>query len=145
MSFVAETLAPVSSYNRELYSNFVKLDTIYKRKTYNIKFGINQINNHTISGKSIVLPPVKTVIVPAQGDTGANVSAPNNMSIIHDYFKYDSPAPVSVFSGDSNTEVVTLEAEGQGVMKIISDQGSVKNWSIIYTPDSSGTVLSPDH
>ena len=136
---------PVSSYNRELYSNFVKLDTIYKRKTYNIKFGINQINNHTISGKSMVLPPVKTVIVPAQGDTGANVSATNDMSIIHDYFKYDSPAPVLVFSGDSKTDVVTLEAVGQGVMKVISDQGSVMNWSIIYTPDSSGTVLSPDH
>ena len=73
---------PVSSYNRELYSNFVKLDTIYKRKTHNVKFGINQINNHTLSGKSNILQPVKTVIVPAQGDTGANVSATNDMSII---------------------------------------------------------------
>ena len=30
-------------------------------------------------------------------------------------------------------------------MKIISDQGSVMSWSILYTPSSNGTVLSPDH
>ena len=83
--------------------------------------------------------------MPAQGDTGANVLATNDMSIIHDYFKYDSPAPVAVFSGDSNKDVVTLEAVGLSVMKIISDQGSVMNWSIIYTPKSSETVISPDH
>ena len=135
----------VSSYNRELCSNFMTIENIYKRKTHNIKFGINQINDHTQSGKSIVLPPVRTVIVPAQGDTGANVSATNDMSIIHDYFKYDSPAPVAVFSGDANKDVVTLEAVGQDVMKIISNQGSFMNWSIIYTPKSSGTVISPDH
>ena len=121
------------------------IDNAFKRKTYRLKFGINQISNKSQSGKSIILPPVKTVIVPAQGDTGANVSATNDMSIIHNYFKYDSPAPVAVFSDESKTDVVMLEAVGQGVMKIISDQGSVMSWSILYTPSSTGTVLSPDH
>ena len=67
------------------------------------------------------------------------------MSIINDYFKYNTPAPVAVFSGDENKNMVTLEVVGQGVMKIISNQGSVMNWSIIYSPKSSGTVISPDH
>ena len=73
-------------------------EKIFKQKTYNLKFGINQISNNSQSGKSIVLPLVKTVIVPAQGDTGANVSATNDMSIIHSYFEYDTLAEVAVFS-----------------------------------------------
>ena len=121
------------------------IDKIFKRKTYNLKFGINQISNKSQSGKSMVLPPVKTVIVPAQGDMGANVSATNDMSIIHNYFEYDSPAEVSVFSDESKTDIVSLVAVGQCIMKIISDQGLVMNWSILYTPFSTGTVLSPDH
>ena len=76
----------------------MRIEIIFKQKTYNLKFGINQISNNSQSGKSIVLPPVKTVIVPAQGDTEANVSATNDKTIIHNYFEYDSPAEVSVFS-----------------------------------------------
>ena len=101
------------------------IDKTFKQKTYRLKFGINQISNKSQSGKLIVLPPVKTVIVPAQGDTGANVSTTNDMSIIHNYFEYNSPAEVAVFSDESKTDVVSLQAVGQGVMKIISDQGSV--------------------
>ena len=67
------------------------------------------------------------------------------MSIIHNYFEYDSPAEVAVFSDESKMEVISLENFGQGIMKIISDQGSVMSWSILYTPSSTGTVLSPDH
>ena len=121
------------------------IENIFRRKTHKIRFGINQISDQSQSGKLITIPPAKTIIVPAQGDTGANVSATNNMSIIHDYFTYDTPAPVAVFSGDKNEDMVTLEAVGQGVIKIISDQGSVMSWSVIYTPKSSGTVISPDH
>ena len=121
------------------------IDNTFKQKTYNLKFGINQISNKSQSGQSFILPPVKTIIVPAQGDTGTNVSATNDMSIIHNYFKYDIPAPVTVFSDETKTDVVTLEAIGQGVMKIISDQGFVISWSILYTPSSTGMVLSLDH
>ena len=90
---------------------------IFKQKTYNLKFGINQISNNSQSGKSIVLPPVKTVIVPAQGDTGANVSATNDISIIYNYFEYDSPAEIAVLSDESKTDVISLEAVEQGEMK----------------------------
>ena len=83
------------------------IENIFKRKTHYIRFGINQINNTTQSGVPIILLPVKSVIVPAQGDTGANVSATNDMSIIHDYFEYDSPAEVTVFPDESKTDVVS--------------------------------------
>ena len=56
----------VTSYNRDLYLNFMIIEKIFKRKTYNLKFGINQISNNSQSGKSIVLPPIKTVVVSAQ-------------------------------------------------------------------------------
>ena len=117
----------VTSYNRKLYSNFMTIDKIFKRKTYNLKFGINQISIKSKSGKSIVLPSVKTVIVPAQRDTGANVSATNGMSIIHNYFEYDLPAKVKVFSDESQTDVVSLKRIGQGITRIIFGQGSVMN------------------
>ena len=123
----------------------MKIENQFKRKTHILKFGIKQISNNSASGISFVLPPVKTVIVPAQGDTGSNVSATNDKTIIHNYFEYDSPANVSVFSDEHKTEVISLVADGQGTMKIISDQGSVMRWSIPYTPSSTGTVLSSDH
>ena len=69
----------------------------------------------------------------------------NEKTIIHNYYEYDTPANVSVFSDESKTDVISLVAIGQGTMKIISDQGSVMSWSILYTPSSNGTVLSPDH
>ena len=132
-------------YNREFYSNFMKIEKIFRRKMYNLKFGINQINNKSKSRISIVLPPVKTVIVPAQGDTGANVSATNDKRIIHIYLEYDSPSKFAVFSDESKTDVMSLIAVEQVTMKIILYQGSVMNWSILYTPSSTGTVISPDH
>ena len=59
---------------------------------HKISCSINQISDQSQTGKLITIPPAKTIIVPAQGDTGANVSATNNMSIIHAYFKYDTLA-----------------------------------------------------
>ena len=94
----------------------------------------------------IVLSPLhNSYIVPAQGDTGANVSATNDILIIHNYFEYYSPSKGIVFLDEPKTDVVSLVAVGQGIIKIISDQGSVMNWSVLYTPSSTGTVLSPDH
>jgi hypothetical protein len=34
---------------------------------------------------------------------------------------------------------------GEGMIKILSDQGSIMEWTVLYTPLSSGTVLSPDN
>ena len=76
---------------------------------------------------------------------GANVSATNDMSIIHNHFEYDILAEVAVFSDESKTDVVSIQAVGQGILEIISDQGLVMNWLLLYTPSFTGIVLSPDH
>ena len=82
--------------------------------------------------------------IEAQGDTGANASATNRLEIIHDYKPFDVPEPVSVFYEGDKTQTL-LTAMGTGYILIISDQGTVMRWKVVYTPKSSGTVLSPDH
>ena len=42
-------------------------------------------------------------------------------------------------------EAITLEAHGIGYIYIISDQGTTMRWETVYTPQGSGTVLSPDN
>ena len=74
------------------------------------------------------------VVIPAQDDTGANVSATNSVSIIHNYFEYDKLVEVGVFLEETKKDI-TLQVLGQGIMKIISDQGSVIQWSILYKPN----------
>ena len=66
------------------------------------------------------------MIIPAQGDTRANVSATNIKSIIHEYWEYDITVVVGVFSEETKKET-TLQALGEGKLKIISDQGLVMN------------------
>ena len=127
----------ISTYDKNLYVDAVKMINSNKRKSINLKFNIKQMNK-------IIKDVQQTVTIPAQGDIGANVSATNNMSIIHNYFKYDKPVAVGVFSEDTKKEE-TLQALGEGFLKIILDQGSVMNWFILYTPRSTGTVLSLDN
>lgn len=80
----------------------------------------------------------------AQGDTGANASATRKLEIIHDYKPFDAPEPVGVFyEGDKDATLLT--AERTGYILIISDQGNVIRWKVVYTPKSNGTVLSPDN
>ena len=82
--------------------------------------------------------------IEAQEDTGANASATNNLEIIHDYKPFNAPEPVGVFyEGDKDATLLTTE--GTGYILIISDQGNVMRWKVVYTPKSNGTVLSPDN
>ena len=50
---------------------------------------------------------------------------------------------MSIHSGDESS--TTLQALGEGVIKILSDQVSIMERTVLYTPLSSGTVLSPDN
>ena len=79
----------ISTYDKNLYVDAVKMINSNKRKTINLKFNIKQMNK-------IIKDVQQTVTIPAQGDIGANVSATNNMTIIHNYFKYDEPVAVGV-------------------------------------------------
>ena len=80
----------ITSYNKQLYTNFVWSQVICKKTTINLKFNIDQINKKIKTGK--------TVAILAQGDTGANISATNNVFTVHNYFEYDKPVKVGVFS-----------------------------------------------
>jgi hypothetical protein len=79
----------------------------------------------------------------AQGDTGANCSATDTFDIIHNYVEFGVPQEVGVFSADESG--ATLQALGEGAIKIWTDQGSIMDWKVLYTPLSSGTILSPDN
>ena len=124
--------------------NAVRIQTSTKRKSASIKFSLRRIIRK--EGKEHPLSTINTnrVVIDAQADTGANISATNKIDIIHNYVKYTKPIEVGVFS-ESDETATTLQAVGEGTMKIISDQGSIMNWLVLFTPNSTGTVLSPDN
>ena len=76
-------------------------------------------------------------------DTGANITATNQKGLIFNYTDFSNPHTVQTFE-DTDTEGDKLQALGHGYIRIELDQGSMMHWSTIYTPNSSGTCLSPD-
>jgi hypothetical protein len=154
--------------------NVVQLQPATKRKTVNVKFQVKKMNRRpnknengvgneiftttvdahekgvgneifttTVDAQGDTGNEIFTTTVDAQGDTGANCSATNMIDIIHNYRRFEVPQDIGVFSGDESS--TTLQALGEGVIKILSDQGSIMEWTVLYTPLSSGTVLSPDN
>jgi hypothetical protein len=112
-----------------------------------MKFQVKKLSKKNDNGNTNTAIPIQTGIltkrIPAQGDTGANCSATDIKEIIHNYEEFAIPQDVGVFSNDETGS--TLQALGEGVIKIISDQGSIMEWTVLYMSLSSGTVLSPDH
>ena len=80
---------------------------------------------------------------PGMMDTGANITATNQKNLIFNYTEFTNPHTVQTFE-DTDTEGDELQALGHGYIRIESDQGSMMHWPTIYTPNSSGTCLSPD-
>ena len=81
-----------------------------------------------------------------QGDTGTNTSATDNLALLHDFQPFDTPEEVGVFlNNNDSSDVVTLKATGTGYIYVLSDQGTTICWETVYTPNGSGTVLSPDN
>ena len=70
--------------------------------------------------------------------------ATNNMNILHNYTQFDKQLEVGVFSIDQDKEI-TLQAVGQGSIKIISRQDSIVCWPTSHKPTSTDTVISPDN
>lgn len=106
--------------------------------------------------KPIVRKAVKATVTPTttpchqhgvrimgQADTGANTTAGNNLSMIWNYRAYETPLPVECFA--EQDKATHMYALGQGWLKMIDDQDQIALWPIIYTPQSTGIVLSPDH
>ena len=89
------------------------------RKKKKIKFAenysrFNLVANRTYQQQTMT-GVLRTIIPKAQADTGANVSATNDRTLIFNYKKFPKPVPVQVFA-----ENVIVYAEGYGFLKIIS-------------------------
>ena len=76
-------------------------------------------------------------------NTGANITATNQKELIFNYTDFTNPHTVQTFE-DTDTEGDKLQALGHGYIRIELAQGSMMHWPTIYTPNSSGTCLSPD-
>jgi hypothetical protein len=78
-----------------------------------------------------------------QGDTGANCSATNNISLLWNYWPLNKPIPIVTYQGQDKCTVINFEAVGTGIIKMIVDDTTV-NWLTLHTPNSTGTIISPD-
>ena len=93
--------------------NAIKLQTIAKRNFFNLKVNAKLVNKlHNGAIQSIVVPKIQklsnniqqSMVISAEGDTWANVSATNINSTIHDYWEYKLPIKVGVFSEETKKE-----------------------------------------
>jgi hypothetical protein len=130
---LAMTDGPINSINA------VRLQSDTNRKSVRIKFKVKKLSRGTDKNENENF----TTAINAQGNTGANCLATDTIDTIHNYVEFTIQQEVGVFSGDERG--TTLHALGEGVTKILSDQGSIMEWRVLYTPLSSGTVLSPDN
>ena len=78
-----------------------------------------------------------------QGDTGANCGATNDVSILWYYKILSRPIPITTYS-DESTDEPSCVAIGTGILKIIANDNTITNWTMLHTPGSTGTILSPD-
>jgi hypothetical protein len=78
-----------------------------------------------------------------QGDTGANVGATHDKRLLWNYRTLDTPIPVITYNKD-DTDGSSCEAIGIGQLKTISNDNTVMYWTMLHTPNSTGTILSPD-
>ena len=77
-----------------------------------------------------------------QTDMGANISATNNKSILHN-FKLIPPRPVSgISSNDTHTEA-NVHITGIGSLYLISMDGVKLHIDVHYGENINGTILSP--
>ena len=81
-----------------------------------------------VNKQRTIIAPNGTVriVVPAQADTGANVTATNDITLIFHYMPYETPEPVEVFAASAG-----IHAVGQGFMKVVSDEGHVMDWPVV--------------
>jgi hypothetical protein len=113
----------------ETYAYMINsIDCRYKTKR---AYQNHQTDNGMILNKINPKPDKKTPVqkgtttMAAQGDTGANCSATDTIDIIHNYVELETRQEVGEFSDDKTGS--TLQALREGVIKIISDQGSIMN------------------
>lgn len=78
-----------------------------------------------------------------QGDTGANCCATNQCRFIWHFQTIDPPINIGTFQATDDNQG-HLQATGKGIIKVITNNNSILTCPVIYAPQSSGTILSPD-
>jgi hypothetical protein len=82
-----------------------------------------------------------------QVDGGANFAATDRLDLLHNYKLYIKPiATVAFFSQDDENAQPqeSHTAIGEGILKLIGDYGDIIPMRMLYTPNSTGTVISPE-
>jgi hypothetical protein len=77
-----------------------------------------------------------------QGDSGANTGATDKLDILWDFAWYQQPRPISTFKA-SDGEESALMAYGEGHVHMVTNENTTIQWTMMYTPDSGGAVISP--
>ena len=78
-----------------------------------------------------------------QGDTGANISATNDITLLWNYKRLRKKINITTYDG--NNSGMKCQAIGQGIIKVIANDNSVMEFRAYYIPNSTGTIISPDH
>jgi hypothetical protein len=76
-------------------------------------------------------------------DTGANCGATNNLEILWNYKRFETPLRITAYD-NNNTNKNGLSAVGTGIIKIVTKDNQVLPCTTLYAPGSTGTILSPD-
>ena len=76
-----------------------------------------------------------------QADTGANVSATNDINIMFQYIPFHQPETVQTLIDNNTLPDTNMLALGFGYITNKSDDDTILNWPIVYTPQSNGTIL----
>jgi hypothetical protein len=75
-----------------------------------------------------------------QGDTGANCGATNNVTILWYYKILSRPIPITTYSNES-TDEPSCVAIRTGILKIIGNDNTITNCTMLHTLGSTGTIL----
>jgi hypothetical protein len=81
-----------------------------------------------------------------QADGGANFAATDRLDLLHEYKPYAKPlSTVAFFPQDKDSPPQQEHtAIGEGLLKLIGDNGEAIPMRMLYTPTSTGTVISPE-
>ena len=87
---------------------------------------------------------VKQLRFTHQADGGANFAATDRLDLLHDYRVYKKSLSIVAFftQDDDSSPPEQHTVIGEGLLKLIGDNGEIIPMRMLYTPSSTGTVIS---
>lgn len=87
----------------------------------------------------------RRIVANVQGDSGANISATNDQNLLWSYQALANPIPVTTYGDDTQASSTTCTAIGEGFIKLVSNEEEIIDIKALFIPNSTGTIISPDH